>query len=161
MVELTNRYRASWGLSRLRVDPHLQDAAQWFAADKARTGRFDRSHNDSLGRLPDERYADFDYEPSEGWTENLAAGSASPEEVFEAWRQSRFHDVNLRRRDARAIGVGLAINPRNGIAVWVADYGVHLSSAGGSASAGSARSGRKRCAQRTSRGRCARSRSRR
>jgi hypothetical protein len=129
MVELTNRYRASWGLSRLKVSPHLQDAAEWFAADKAQTGSFDQSHYDSLGRFPDERFADFDYPPGDGWTENLAAGSDSPFEVFEAWRQSPAHDANLRRRDARVIGVGLATNPRTGIAVWVADYAVHIGSA--------------------------------
>jgi Cysteine-rich secretory protein family len=129
MVELTNRYRASWGLSRLRISPHLQDAAEWFAADKAQTGSFDQSHYDSLGRYPDERFADFDYPPGDGWTENLAAGSADPFEVLEAWRQSPAHDANLRRRDARVIGVGLATNPRTGIAVWVADYAVHIGSA--------------------------------
>ncbi|MEA2272928.1 MAG: hypothetical protein QOI98_1636 [Solirubrobacteraceae bacterium] len=129
MIELTNRYRASWGLSRLRVSPHLQNAAEWFAADKAQTGSFDQSHYDSLGRYPDERFADFDYPPGDGWTENLAAGSESPTEVFEAWRQSPFHDANLRVRNARVIGVGLATNPETGIAVWVADYAVHIGSA--------------------------------
>jgi hypothetical protein len=129
MVELTNRYRASWGLSRLKISPHLQNAAEWFAADKAQTGSFDQSHYDSLGRYPDERFADFDYPPGDGWTENLAAGSASPFEVLEAWRQSPAHDANLRRRDARVIGVGLATNPETGIAVWVADYAVHIGSA--------------------------------
>ena len=113
MVELTNRYRASWGLSRLKVSPHLQEAAEWFAADKAHTGSFDQSHYDSLGRFPDERFADFDYPPGEGWTENLAAGSASPFEILEAWRQSPAHDANLRYRAARVIGVGLATNPRD------------------------------------------------
>jgi cysteine-rich secretory family protein len=129
MVELPNRYRASWGLSRLRLSPHLLSAAEWFAADKAQTGSFDQSHYDSLGRFPDERFADFDYPPGDGWTENLAAGSESPFEVLEAWRQSPAHDANLRRRDARVIGVGLATNPETGIAVWVADYAVHIGSA--------------------------------
>jgi hypothetical protein len=129
MVELTNRYRASWGLSRLKISPHLQNAAEWFAADKAQTGSFDQSHYDSLGRYPDERFADFDYPPGDGWTENLAAGSADPFEVLEAWRQSPAHDANLRRRDARVIGIGLATNPETGIAVWVADYAVHIGSA--------------------------------
>jgi hypothetical protein len=129
MVELTNRYRASWGLSRLKISPHLEDAAEWFAADKAQTGSFDQSHYDSLGRYPDERFADFDYPPGDGWTENLAAGSDSPFEILEAWRQSPAHDANLRRRDARVIGVGLATNPETGIAVWVADYAVHIGSA--------------------------------
>jgi Cysteine-rich secretory protein family len=129
MVELTNRYRASWGLPRLRLSPHLQDAAEWFAADKAHTGSFDQSHYDSLGRYPDERFADFDYPPGDGWTENLAAGSPSPFEVLEAWRQSPAHDANLRYRAARVIGVGLATNPETGIAIWVADYAVHIGSA--------------------------------
>jgi Cysteine-rich secretory protein family len=142
MVELTNRYRASWGLSRLKVSPHLQNAAEWFAADKAQTGSFDQSHYDSLGRYPDERFADFDYPPGDGWTENLAAGSADPFEILEAWRQSPQHDANLRRRDARVVGIGLATNPETGIAVWVADYAVHIGSARdpstGSATASSA-----------------------
>jgi cysteine-rich secretory family protein len=129
MVELTNRYRASWGLSRLKISPHLQSAAEWFAADKAQTGSFDQSHYDSLGRYPDERFADFDYPPGDGWTENLAAGSADPFEILEAWRQSPAHDANLRRRDARVVGIGLATNPETGIAVWVADYAVHIGSA--------------------------------
>ena len=125
MVELTNRYRVAWGLPRLRVSTRLQAAAEWLARDKARHG-FNKSHYDSLGRWPDERFADFDYDPADGWTENLASGSGSAAEVMEAWRQSPYHDANLRKRDARVIGVGAALNPRTDTTVWVADYGVYV-----------------------------------
>jgi uncharacterized protein YkwD len=99
-----NRYRASRGLRRLRVNGRLTRAAEWMSRDMGRHHRF--SHTDSRGRSPFGRIAAFGYPSRNTWRgENLAAGNPSPRGAFMQWRNSPAHDANMRGRYYRSIGI--------------------------------------------------------
>ena len=71
-----NAYRAGLGLRPVRLDPVLQQEAEWYADDMAANDNFNHDHRDSLGRLPASRLAAFDYKFPDLAAENSAAGYA-------------------------------------------------------------------------------------
>lgn len=121
-IRTINAYRAARGLPTLRIDYDLTRTATWMAGDMIRNNRF--SHTDSAGRDPFARLAAFGY-PSNTWRgENLAAGNADARSTFIQWRNSPGHNVNMLRREYRAVGVAriCSTSSRYGC-YWVTTFG--------------------------------------
>jgi uncharacterized protein YkwD len=121
-LSLINDYRASRGLGALQPSRVLGDASRWMAQDMAQHGRLD--HVDSQGRGPGQRIAEFDYDRSAGWGENIAAGQEGARQTFDQWRGSPMHDRNMLDPDYRAIGVGRWYDRGSPYGwYWVTDFG--------------------------------------
>ncbi|RRR65999.1 MAG: hypothetical protein EI684_21535 [Candidatus Viridilinea halotolerans] len=80
VVELTNIERAARGLSPLKLQGSLHDAAMWIVQDSASNNYF--GHTDSLGRGIDQRYTDFGYTSYNLINENIHVGSSSIDDMF-------------------------------------------------------------------------------
>jgi hypothetical protein len=103
VIELTNEIRMANGLSPLKRNDNLQQAAIYIVEDNA--NRNTLSHIDSLGRSIRQRFPDFGYFYSVA-AENLAAGYNSPEEVINGWMSSSGHRENILRTGLCEIGAG-------------------------------------------------------
>lgn len=122
IVELVNNERALEGMPPLRYNQKLETAARYHAHDMA---VFDYcSHDRKDGRRFYERIFDTGY-PVSKCGENVAAGFATPEEVFEAWLISPEHRVNILNPDFTEIGVGHTIARQTGSTrdYWAQDFG--------------------------------------
>jgi uncharacterized protein YkwD len=119
-----NAYRTSLGLRPVRLDPVLQEEAEWYAEDMATNDNFNHDHRDSLGRLPASRLASFDYKYPDLAAENSAAGYPDGASTFEQWRLSPPHERTMREPTYRTIGIAVAY--REGTSsgwYWVSTYG--------------------------------------
>jgi uncharacterized protein YkwD len=119
-----NAYRTSMGLRPVRLDPVLQEEAEWYAHDMATNDNFNHDHRDSLGRLPASRLASFDYKYPDLAAENSAAGYPDGASTFEQWRLSPPHERTMREPTYRTIGIAVAY--REGTSsgwYWVSTYG--------------------------------------
>ena len=103
VIELTNEVRMANGLSPLKRNDILQQAAVYIVEDNA--SRNTLSHTDGLGRDMGRRFQDFGYAYSIA-AENLAGGYASPETAIEGWMNSSGHRANILRTGLCEIGVG-------------------------------------------------------
>jgi uncharacterized protein YkwD len=103
-LALLNRYRQKKGLNPLHLDKKLQRAAQWMSEDMAAKNYV--SHQDSKGRDPFERMADFGYDFNTGKAENVAAGQQTAAEVLQSWQRSKTHDRNMLNPHFTVIGIG-------------------------------------------------------
>ena len=110
---LVNRYRESSGISRLRKDRRLTQAAQARADDMARRGYF--AHTGPSGKTPWDfiREAGYRYENA---GENIATGQRSAEDVQRSWRRSSGHRANQLNERFTETGVGIA-KFRSGVVV--------------------------------------------
>ncbi len=108
LLRLINEYRAQQGVAPLKPSPNLSRAAAWMSEDGQRMGGFITSppHQDSLGRMPNQRAADCGYPGGAG--ENLAWGYGSPSSVLAAWKQSPGHNANILNPLYAVIGIGKA-----------------------------------------------------
>ncbi|MDI7275446.1 MAG: CAP domain-containing protein, partial [Anaerolineae bacterium] len=106
VVELTNQERAAAGLSPLVFDLALSSAAQAHSEDMAAHGFF--SHIGSDGSTPRRRTVAAGYEPLLACGENLGGGQPTPEEVVNAWMNSKTQRENILRPGLQHIGVGYA-----------------------------------------------------
>lgn len=99
----------------LSISASLTEAAERHARDMAQQGRF--THVGSDGSHTSERVSDARYR----WRsvgENIAVGQTDAETVVEAWLESPEHCANLMGRQFREMGVGFAIAPPRGPAVY-------------------------------------------
>lgn len=124
MVWRINRFRATHGLARLRIDRRLSIAATWMARDMGAQGYF--SHTDSRARDSFSRMDAFGITTVvSGWRgENLAAGLADAQPTFLQWRGSPGHRANMLRPQFRAVGIArvyVADSPWHWY--WVTDFG--------------------------------------
>jgi hypothetical protein len=117
LLALINDYRMENGLSPLGVSPTLTAAARWMSEDMATNG-YGGQHLDSLGRTPRERMTAFGYVGS-GWGEVIAWGQHTPEQTFEAWRNSPGHNEVMLQPYFAVAGVGNTANPW----YWTVDFG--------------------------------------
>ena len=130
LLSLINDYRVQNGLSPLGVSPTLTAAARWMSADMAENG-YQGNHIDSLGRTPPERIADFGYAGS-GWGEVIAWGQQTPEQVFQAWRNSPGHNDVILRSYFVVAGVGKVYDPDASYRYyWTVDFGDYDDSSSG------------------------------
>lgn len=122
LLVLINDYRLAHGLSTLKVSPTLSAAARWMSEDMAVHNRL--SHTDSLGRSPAERMADFGYEQASLWGEIVRSGFGTPEDAFEAWRNSPAHNAIMLTDGFVVVGVGKAYSPQSEYGwFWTVDLG--------------------------------------
>src|SRR5205823_1942252 len=88
-AEVTNLERIRRGLAPLKVNDHLQRAAEWLARDMSEQAYLD--HVDRLGRSLHQRMGVFGYEDWRSIAENIAFGAATPAEAVAAWLKSPGH----------------------------------------------------------------------
>lgn len=127
LLQLINDYRQENGSSALVPSAQLNAAADWFANDMASKNYFPSNHEDSLGRSPGERGADFGYPWGVG--ENSGAGGffSDPQEIFDAWRGSSGHNSNMLGSLYSMVGIGVAANSQSTYGwYWVLDLGTVL-----------------------------------
>lgn len=102
VLRLHNMERSRAGLSALRLDPQLTEAARAHAADMA-AKRF-MSHTGSDGSNPGTRISRAGY-VGFTWGENVAAGYTSPDAVCNAWMNSTGHRANILNANFRDCGI--------------------------------------------------------
>ncbi len=105
VVRLTNEERKKNGLSALKMDPELNNAAQKKSADMASNGYF--SHNSPTYGSPFDMLKQFGIEYSVA-AENIAAGQDTAQAVVDGWMNSEGHRKNILNKSVTHIGVGMA-----------------------------------------------------
>ncbi|MCH7810075.1 MAG: hypothetical protein IH863_05805 [Chloroflexi bacterium] len=119
---LLNDYRAQNGLGALSIDSSIQSAAEWMSTDMGEKDYF--SHTDSLGRSPWDRMCDFGYCYNTWKGENIAAGYATAEAAFDAWRNSPGHNSNMLSDNYLVTGIALVHTPGSTYNYyWTNDFG--------------------------------------
>jgi len=131
LLALINDYRLQNGRSTLEVSPTLTAAARWMSEDMAENG-YQGSHIDSLGRGAWERMAAFGYAGA-GWGEVIAWGQPTPQQAFDAWRNSPGHNEIMLTPYFVVAGVGKAYDPQSLYGwFWTVDFGDYDDSLAGS-----------------------------
>jgi uncharacterized protein (TIGR03437 family) len=125
LLNRINEYRASRGLSQLRVSYSLTRCAEWMSGDMARKNYL--SHTDSTQRDPFARMASFSYGYKGNRGENLAAGYNDGDRIFELWKASPDHHKLMIDSAYRVIGIARAYEPNSQFRwYWAANFGSYL-----------------------------------
>lgn len=138
-LELINDYRQQNGLEPLGLSAPLSVASERHSEDMGTYGFFSHTTQGSsyypAGSGHPERIAQEGYDYDTYTAENLAYGQATAAGVFEAWRVSPDHNVNM-LGDYSVIGIGLAWV--DGTPYWTAVFGAYAdpSASGGSTDPG-------------------------
>ncbi|GEL78538.1 CAP domain-containing protein [Tenuibacillus multivorans] len=103
VVRLTNEARQKNGLSDLKIDQELNDAAQRKSVDMADNGYF--SHTSPTYGSPFEMLDQFGIDYSAA-AENIAAGQQTAENVVNQWLNSEGHRKNIMNEEMTHIGIG-------------------------------------------------------
>ena len=104
VLELVNEERSERGLNPLELDDTLVDIAEDHSQSMAVNDFF--GHTDPTdGSNPQDRIDEGGYEWSR-WSENVAAGYATPEDVMEGWMNSPGHRSNILNPNFTEIGIG-------------------------------------------------------
>ncbi|WP_243114500.1 CAP domain-containing protein [Agathobaculum sp. Marseille-P7918] len=111
VVALVNAERAKYGLSALKVDSLVQQAAQVRAAETVQSFSHTRPNGSSFSTALTE--AGVSYTRS---GENIAYGQSTPQQVVNAWMNSSGHRANILNESFTTIGVGYTVV--NGTAYW-------------------------------------------
>ncbi|MEZ4865931.1 MAG: CAP domain-containing protein [Caldilineaceae bacterium] len=119
VVELVNEERAKQGLSPLKYNGDLSEAARYHAADMAADqysnhDTYDRV-NDVLTKICTATQRTQKYYTYNKFTENIGNGTSSPQTIMQAWMASSGHRANI-LGDYRELGVGYAQ------LYWVQDF---------------------------------------
>lgn len=112
-TRILNAYRASRGLSPVRLDPALTAMAQRQADAMVAANAL--SHDAAGSFQARVHAAGLDAARA---AENLGAGYYSTEEAFTGWRNSAGHDANLRMAEATRFGIALAKDPQTQYRAW-------------------------------------------
>lgn len=118
-LQRLNAFRASRGLAKLRVSVALTRASQAHAADMAARGYF--SHASADGTSFAERVKRY-YSYNTFVGENIAAGFATGDAVFAAWKASPGHRANMLSAKYTAIGIA-RVADADGVMYWTTDFG--------------------------------------
>lgn len=105
-LDLINNYRRDHDAGKLALNDALGAAAEHHSADMAKKDYF--KHNLSNGDSAEENIRRFGYTNYSHVGENIAAGFASANDAFDAWKTSAGHDRNMRSRNFTEIGIGRA-----------------------------------------------------
>lgn len=151
-LNLINQYREENGLQALQLSDKTSTASAHYAHDMAKydayrvpeahvSGPTDYYFEGAI--LTDRMNAEGYYGSAYG--ENVAAGQAGAQEVFEAWRNSPPHNEMMLNPDMKVIGIGLVENPDTVYEeFWATDFGSDeddttrpVSEAGGGSGGGS------------------------
>jgi uncharacterized protein YkwD len=114
VIQLTNAERAKHGCGALTRSTKIDRAAQGYASQMSRSGRF--SHNGSDGSRFDQRIRAAGYPRPGG--ENIATGQDSASEVVGDWMDSPGHRKNILDCTFTTIGIGHTAD-----GFWVQDFG--------------------------------------
>ena len=111
VVALVNAERAKYGLSALKVDSRVQQAAQVRAKETVQSFSHTRPNGSSFSTALTE--AGVSYTRS---GENIAYGQSTPQQVVQAWMNSSGHRANILNENFTTIGVGYTVS--GGTAYW-------------------------------------------
>ncbi len=103
VLDLTNLERTKAGLSPLKLNSQLTQAAQLHSEDMANSDYF--SHRGYNGSSVGDRIYACGYKYTCA-AENIAAGQTTPEEVVQAWMESPGHRKNILNSKYEEIGIG-------------------------------------------------------
>ncbi|MBI1871934.1 hypothetical protein HYS10_00790 [Candidatus Collierbacteria bacterium] len=112
IVELTNKERQKFGLSSLKLNAKLSQAAQAKAHDMFAKNYW--AHNAPDGREPWGFILDSGYSYLHAG-ENLARDFNNPDSIVEAWMKSPTHKANLISSKYQDIGVAVVDGKLNGV----------------------------------------------
>ncbi|RPF47474.1 uncharacterized protein YkwD [Hydrogenoanaerobacterium saccharovorans] len=112
VVRLVNEERAAAGLSALKVDVKVLEAAQVRAEEQPILFSHTRPNGTSCFTALDEAGATY-----RGAGENIAYGQRSPEQVMDGWMNSSGHRANILNPNYKYIGVGF-YKGSNGTLYW-------------------------------------------
>ena len=118
VLRLVNAERARVGCAPLRVNGHLQIAAQRHSAEMAALNRF--SHTGANGSSPQRRAASIGY--GAAVAENVAAGQRTPGQVVGEWMSSPAHRRIVLNCGYRSTGIGVASGGQYGV-YWTQKFG--------------------------------------
>jgi uncharacterized protein YkwD len=131
VLQLVNQVRSKKGLQVLELNPLLNKAAFAHAKDMADNDYFD--HNSKAkkknGRFvkvatPFERMERFTENQITAYSENIAAGQRTAEEVVNVWMKSPTHRRNILSKEVKYMGLGVAQNKESTYNVyWVQCFG--------------------------------------
>lgn len=119
-LAIINVDRQNNGLDPLAISPTLTRVAQWMSQSMTSQNYF--GHTDWLGRDPFQRMADFGYYFNTWKGENLAAGRAGAQAVFDQWRDSPSHRANMLNPNYQFIGIARAQGGYYGW-YWATEFG--------------------------------------
>ena len=105
VFELTNVERVNAGLNPLIWDDTLAYAARGHSVD-LQYGRIERGHVGSDGSTVGQRIQRAGITNASMWSENVARGQTTPEQVVRAWMDSPGHRANILRAESTHLGVG-------------------------------------------------------
>ncbi|MBO3755097.1 MAG: PKD domain-containing protein [Candidatus Brockarchaeota archaeon] len=129
LLSLINEYRQQNGLQPLRVSSALETAAQLHSDDMALNNYY--SHTSLDGRTFVDRIRQAGYTYNTVLGENIAAGIASAQYVFEAWKNSPTHNSIMLDPRFKVIGIGAAYSASAYFKYyWTADFGGYDDSGG-------------------------------
>ena len=121
LLELINGYRQANGVSPLVPSGVMSMSAARHSEDMAAHDFFSHSTRESSyypgGSGPADRAAREGYPTNVYTAENIAMGQQTPEEVFEAWRNSPEHNAAMLGEQYTAAGIGYVGS------YWTADFG--------------------------------------
>ena len=130
-VGLINGYRAANGLSPLLVSDMISEACYRHNHDMAKYAFFDHYSLQSdwfaVNAPPWDRMSASGYTYNTSKAENIAAGQATAAEVFNAWKNSAGHNINMLNATYKVIGVSqyqLAGSPYT--YYWTTDFGAYV-----------------------------------
>lgn len=109
-LRLINSYRVKKGLSPLKLNSRLTQAAKAHARDLSKIDKI--SHYGSDGSNPWDRVKRTGY-GARLTAENVGTGQASIEEVIEGWKASEGHNKNLLLSDAEDMGIALVYSEKS------------------------------------------------
>lgn len=118
-AQSTNLARARGGLTPLRANALLADAAAAHACDMAKRGRMIHAGTTSSG--PGARVKARGYRPSLT-AENIAAGPYDQNQVIAEWAKSEKHMENIMIPQLREFGIGQAVGSDGKTRYWAAVY---------------------------------------
>ncbi|MNJ55253.1 Cysteine-rich secretory protein family protein [compost metagenome] len=105
ILDLTNVFRVSKGVSTLTWNDQAAVAARLHSADMAAQNYFE--HNNLEGKTPGDRMAAQGLISFKAWGENIAAGHTNAIDAHYGWINSLGHRVNLLRGEYTWLGVGV------------------------------------------------------
>ncbi len=121
LLVLHNQERSQAGLSPLKDNPILREAAREHAQDMAAQQQL--THEGSDGSTPSQRVERRGYHYSR-FGENVAAGQQSAQEVMQSWLQSSSHRQNI-LGDFNEMGAARALDA-HGLPYWCVVFGSPL-----------------------------------
>lgn len=112
IVALVNKERANAGLSAVKIDANLANAASKRAHEIETSFAHTRPNGSSFSTVLAENGVNY-----RGAGENIAYGQKTPEEVMNGWMNSEGHRANILNANFTTIGVGYYQNA-SGVNYW-------------------------------------------